>query len=137
MAANKLMDIFMQDKKSIAVVVDEFGGTAGIITLEDIMEEIFGEIEDEHDNREWVARQIADNEYMLSGRLEIDTANSKFDINFPESENYVTIAGYILHHYQKFPKLNDTIQIENYTFKIIQAHNNRIDLVKLTINPKN
>jgi CBS domain containing-hemolysin-like protein len=137
MAANKLRDIFMQDKKSIAVVVDEFGGTAGIITLEDIMEEIFGEIEDEHDNREWVARQIADNEYMLSGRLEIDTANSKFDINFPESENYVTIAGYILHHYQKFPKLNDTIQIENYTFKIIQAHNNRIDLVKLTINPKN
>ena len=101
------------------------------------MEEIFGDIEDEHDNREWVARQIADNEYMLSGRLEIDTANSKFDINFPESENYVTIAGYILHHYQKFPKLNDTIQIENYTFKIIQAHNNRIDLVKLTINPKN
>ena len=136
MAANKLMDIFMQEKKSIAVVVDEFGGTAGIVTLEDIMEEIFGEIEDEHDNREWVARQIADNEYMLSGRLEIDTANAKFDINFPESENYVTIAGYILHHYQKFPKLNDTIQIENYTFKVIQAHNNRIDLVKLTINTK-
>jgi CBS domain containing-hemolysin-like protein len=136
MAANKLMDIFMQEKKSIAVVVDEFGGTAGIITLEDIMEEIFGEIEDEHDNREWVARQVADNEYMLSGRLEIDTANSKFDINFPESENYVTVAGFILHHYQKFPKLNDTIKIENYTFKIIQAHNNRIDLVKLTVNNK-
>jgi CBS domain containing-hemolysin-like protein len=136
MAANKLMDIFMQEKKSIAVVVDEFGGTAGIVTLEDIMEEIFGEIEDEHDNREWVARQVADNEYMLSGRLEIDTANSKFDINFPESENYVTVAGFILHHYQKFPKLNDTIKIENYTFKIIQAHNNRIDLVKLTVNNK-
>ena len=137
MAANKLMDIFMQDKKSIAVVVDEFGGTAGIVTLEDIIEEIFGEIEDEHDNREWIARQINDNEYMLSGRLEIDTANTKFDINLPESENYVTIAGYILHYYQKFPKLNDTIQIENYTFKIIQAHNNRIDLVKLTINKEN
>jgi CBS domain containing-hemolysin-like protein len=136
MAANKLMDIFMQEKKSIAVVVDEFGGTAGIVTLEDIMEEIFGEIEDEHDNREWVARQVADNEYMLSGRLEIDTANSKFDINFPESENYVTVAGFILHHYHKFPKLNDTIKIENYTFKIIQAHNNRIDLVKLTVNNK-
>ena len=136
MAANKLMDIFMQEKKSIAVVVDEFGGTAGIVTLEDIIEEIFGEIEDEHDNREWVARQIADNEYILSGRLEIDTANSKFDFDIPESDNYVTIAGYILHHYQKFPKLNDTIEIENYTFKIMQAHNNRIDLVKLITNNK-
>ena len=102
----------MTRKKSLAVVVDEFGGTSGIVSLEDIVEEILGEIEDEHDNREWVARQITDNEYILSGRLEIDTANSKFDFDIPESDNYVTIAGYILHHYQKFPKLNDTIEIE-------------------------
>ena len=131
MAANKLMDIFMQEKKSIAVVVDEFGGTAGIVTLEDIMEEIFGEIEDEHDNREYTAKQINEHEYVLSGRLEIDAANSQFELGIPESDNYITVAGYILYHYQKFPKLNETIRIDNFTFKVLAAHNNRIDLVKL------
>ena len=133
MAANKLMNMFMQDKRSIALVVDEFGGTAGIVTLEDIMEEIFGEIEDEHDNKEYVAKQLADNDYILSGRLEIDNVNLLFDLDLPESDNYVTVAGFILHHYEKFPKLNDTIRISNWTFKILQAHNNRIDLVKLTV----
>lgn len=132
MAANKLMDIFMQEKKSIAVVVDEFGGTAGIVTLEDIMEEIFGEIEDEHDNREYTAKQINEHEYVLSGRLEIDAANSQFELGIPESDNFITVAGYILYHYQKFPKLNETIRIDNFTFKVLAAHNNRIDLVKLT-----
>lgn len=134
MAANKLMKIFMQDKRSIALVVDEFGGTAGIVTLEDIMEEIFGEIEDEHDSKEYVAKQLADNEYVLSGRLEIDNVNLLFDLNIPESDNYVTVAGFILHHYEQFPKLNDTIRISNWTFKILQAHNNRINLVKLIIH---
>lgn len=134
MPANKLMDIFMQTKKSIAVVIDEFGGTSGIVTLEDIMEEIFGEIEDEHDNKKFTAKKISDNEYLLSGRIEIDAANSDFGLDLPESDEYMTIAGYILHNYKAFPKLNDTIKIENYTFKIIQAHNNRIDLVRLTIN---
>ena len=134
MAANKLMKILMQDKRSIALVVDEFGGTAGIVTLEDIMEEIFGEIEDEHDSKEYVAKQLADNEYVLSGRLEIDNVNLLFDLNIPESDNYVTVAGFILHHYEQFPKLNDTIRISNWTFKILQAHNNRINLVKMTIH---
>ena len=134
MAANKLMKILMQDKRSIALVVDEFGGSAGIVTLEDIMEEIFGEIEDEHDSKEYVAKQLADNEYVLSGRLEIDNVNLLFDLNIPESDNYVTVAGFILHHYEQFPKLNDTIRISNWTFKILQAHNNRINLVKLTIH---
>ena len=134
MAANKLMDIFMHKKQSIAVVVDEFGGTSGIVTLEDIMEEIFGEIEDEHDSKEYTATQLNDHEYILSGRCEISTINEQFGIDLPESESYVTIAGYILHDYQTFPKLNDTIQIGQYTFKILQAYNNRIDMVKLTIN---
>lgn len=133
MAANKLMDIFMHKKISIAVVVDEFGGTSGIVTLEDIMEEIFGEIEDEHDNFEYTATKLNDNEYILSGRFEISSANEQFGLNIPESDSYVTVAGFILHNYQTFPKLNDTITIDNFTFKILQAHNNRIDMVKLTI----
>lgn len=136
MAASKLMDIFMQRKKSIAVVVDEFGGTAGIVTLEDIMEEIFGEIEDEHDVKEYHAEKISDTEYILSGRLEIDEINQKFELGLEEDENYLTIAGYILYKYQKFPKLNETITIDNYTFKILEAHNNRIDLLRLKINEK-
>lgn len=133
MAANKLMDIFMHGKRSIAVVVDEFGGTAGIVTLEDIMEEIFGEIEDEHDNREYTAKKISDSEYVLSGRLEIDNLNEEFGLGLPESDDYVTLAGFILHHYETFPKQNETIRIEKWTFKVLQAHNNRIDLVKMTV----
>lgn len=136
MAASKLMDIFMQRKKSIAVVVDEFGGTAGIVTLEDIMEEIFGEIEDEHDIKEYRAEKISDTEYILSGRLEIDEINQRFEIGLEEDENYLTIAGFILYKYQKFPKLNETITIDNYTFKVLEAHNNRIDLVRVKINDK-
>lgn len=134
MAANKLMDIFMQQKKSIAVVVDEFGGTSGIVTLEDIMEEIFGEIEDEHDVKEYRAEQVSEDEYIFSGRLEIDEINEKFELKLPKDENYLTIAGYILYHYQKFPKLNETVTIDNQLFKILKAYNNRIDLVKVKIN---
>lgn len=134
MPANKLMDIFMQTKKSIAVVIDEFGGTSGIVTLEDIMEEIFGEIEDEHDNKEYTAKRISDTEYLLSGRMEIDTANTTLGLELPESDEYMTIAGYILHQYKAFPKVNEKINIGNYTFKIVQAHDNRIDLVKVTTN---
>lgn len=133
MAAQKLMKIFMQEKKSIAVVVDEFGGTAGIVTLEDIFEEIFGEIEDEHDTREYVARQVADNEYLFSGRLEIEEINSKFGLNIPESDDYDTIAGFILFHHQHFPKLNEVIRIDPFTLKCVKITNNRIDLVRVTV----
>jgi len=133
MAAQKLMKIFMQQKKSIAVVVDEFGGTAGIITLEDIMEEIFGEIEDEHDNRDYTAEKTGENEYLLSGRLEVKNANAKFNLNIPESEEYDTIAGFILNHHQHFPKLNEVLKIEGFSFKCIKVTNNRIELVKITV----
>ena len=131
MPANKLMHSLLKEKKSIAVVIDEFGGTAGIVTLEDIIEEIFGEIEDEHDINEYVLKKVADGEYLLSGRLEIDTINRKLNLSLPESDEYVTLAGLLLHHYQKIPKLNDSIEIDDWTFKVVQATNNRIELVKL------
>jgi CBS domain containing-hemolysin-like protein len=131
MAAQKLMKIFMLQKKSIAVVVDEFGGTAGIVTLEDIMEEIFGEIEDEHDNRGYVAEQTSENEYIFSGRLEIETINARFNLNIPESDAYETIAGFILQNHQHFPKLNEIIRIEGFTIKCVKVTNNRIELVKV------
>ena len=121
----------MLQKKSIAVVVDEFGGTAGIITLEDIIEEIFGEIEDEHDNRGYMAEQTGEKEYIFSGRLEVKTANAKFNLEIPESDEYETIAGFILHNHQHFPKLNEVIRIEGFTIKCVKVTNNRIELVKV------
>ena len=133
MAANKLMKVLMQEKKSMAVVVDEFGGTAGIVTLEDLVEEIFGEIEDEHDMKSYVARKVSDDEYLISGRMEIDTLNEKFNLELPESDDYVTIAGYILHFYQKFPKLNESIVIDKYTFKIIKVTATKIELVRMKV----
>ena len=133
MAANKLMKVLMQDKKSMAVVVDEFGGTSGIVTLEDLVEEIFGEIEDEHDIKSYVAKKVGDDEYLLSGRIEIDTLNEKFDLELPESDDYVTIAGFILHFYQKFPKLNETIVIDKYSFKIIKVTATKIELVRMKV----
>lgn len=132
MAAQKLMKLFMQQKKSIAVVVDEFGGTAGIITLEDIMEEIFGEIEDEHDMKDYTAEQVNDNEYLLAGRLEVKVANDKFNLEIPETDEYETIAGFILFHHQHFPVLNETIRIENFSIKCMKVTNNRIELIKMT-----
>jgi len=134
MAAQKLMKIFLLQKKSLAVVVDEFGGTAGIVTLEDIMEEIFGEIEDEHDNNDYIAEQTAENEYIFSGRLEVDNINSHFNLNIPESDEYETLAGFILHNHQHFPKLNEIIRIDRFTIKCVKVTNNRIELVKLAIS---
>lgn len=134
MAAQKLMHIFLQQKKSLGVVVDEFGGTSGIVSLEDIVEEIFGDIEDEHDSTKYIATQVGDNEYMLSARLEIDKVNELFDLGLPESDDYMTVGGYILHEYQSFPKLNEVITIGCYEFRIIKSTMTKIELVKLKVN---
>lgn len=134
MAAQKLMHIFLQQKKSLGVVIDEFGGTSGIVSLEDIVEEIFGDIEDEHDSTKYIATQVGDNEYMLSARLEIDKVNELFDLGLPESDDYMTVGGYILHDYQSFPKLNEVITIGRYEFRIIKSTMTKIELVKLKVN---
>jgi CBS domain containing-hemolysin-like protein len=131
MAANKLMKLFMQQKKSIAVVVDEFGGTAGIVALEDLVEEIFGDIEDEHDTSNYVCKQVEEHAYVLSARLEIEKVNETFDLHLPESDEYITVGGLILNRYQSFPKLHEVITIDNYHFKIIKMSETKIDLVKL------
>ncbi len=133
MAAQKLMQIFLAQKKSIGVVVDEFGGTSGIVSLEDIVEEIFGDIEDEHDNTNYIARQITDNDYLLSGRLEIDKANELFNLGLPESGEYKTISGLILNTYQSFPKLNEVVNVGKYHFKIIKKTMTKIELVRLHV----
>lgn len=131
MVAHKLMRIFKQQKRSLAVVVDEFGGVSGIVALEDLIEEILGDIEDEHDTTSIVAKQISENEYIFSGRIDIEKANETFGLNLPESENYQTIGGLILNECQSIPKVNDVIQTENFTFKIIKVSANKIELVKL------
>lgn len=133
MPANKLMQTFMQKKKTLGVVIDEFGGTSGIVSLEDIVEEIFGDIEDEHDNSNYVAKQISENEFILSARLEIDKVNEKFNVKLPESEEYMTIGGLILNYYQSFPKLNEVVTIDDFEFKIVKNTMTKIELVRLKV----
>ena len=133
MTANTLMKMLLQEKRSIAVVVDEFGGTAGIVTLEDLVEEIFGEIEDEHDMKSLISKQLSEKEYLVSGRLEVDLLNEKFDLDLPESDDYQTIAGYILHNYQKFPKVNEIIDIGRYSMKIVKVTSTKIELVRIKV----
>ena len=134
MAASKLMQTFLQQKKSLGVVVDEFGGTSGIVSLEDIVEEIFGEIEDEHDNAKYIAKKTSDGEFILSARLEIDKVNDRFDLDLPESDEYMTVGGLILHYYQSFPKLNEIVKVGRFEFKIIKNTMTKIELVRLKVN---
>lgn len=136
MPAQKLMQILLQQKKSLGVVVDEFGGTSGIVSLEDIVEEIFGEIEDEHDSLKYVAKQTGEHEYLLSARLEIDKVNEMFNLDLPESEEYMTVGGLILNAYRSFPKLNEIVKIEKFEFKIIKNATAKIELVQLTVLPE-
>ncbi len=133
MSARKMMRMLMQQKKSIGVVVDEFGGTSGIVSLEDIVEEIFGDIEDEHDNSNLVALNNPDGTYTLSARLEIDKVNQMFDLDLPESEDYMTVGGLILHEYENFPKINEVVRVGKYEFKIIKNTMTKIELVRLKV----
>jgi CBS domain containing-hemolysin-like protein len=131
MNANKLLHILLQERKSLAVVVDEFGGTSGIVTIEDIMEEIFGEIEDEHDTDELVEKELSENAYIFSGKLQIDYLNKKYNLKIIDSEEYETLAGFIFYHLGRIPAVNEQFYIGNYIFKILKLNNKRLELVYL------
>lgn len=136
MLANKMMRRLLAEKKSMAVVVDEFGGTAGLVTLEDLVEEIFGEIQDEHDRDNLIIRQISSDTYELSGRAEIEAVNEQFGLDLREAEDYQTVAGYILHNLEAFPALGDTFDIGHFSFKILKTSAAKIELVSLKVLPQ-
>lgn len=132
MLANKLLTSFIKDQKSMAIVVDEFGGTAGLVTIEDIIEEIFGEIDDEHDFVEFVDKQLSPNEFLFSGRLEVGYLNEKYRLNIPESDEYDTLAGFIISQHQSIPKPQEVITLDNFRIKVAKMDRTRIDLLHLT-----
>lgn len=134
MFARTLMSELLQQRKTIAVVVDEFGGTSGIITMEDLVEEIFGDIEDEYDINTNIAKKVAENEYIISGRMEIDQLNEMFDFTLHQEDDYTTVAGFILHNIQRFPTIYETIEIDNFTFKILKVTQRKIEITKLIVN---
>lgn len=134
MAAKTLMHTFLQQKKSLGVVVDEFGGTSGIVALEDIVEEIFGDIEDEHDSSNYICKPTHDGEFVVSARLEIDKVNELLHIELPESDDYKTVGGLILDRFQSFPKLNEVVIVDDkFEFKVVKSTQTKIELVKLKI----
>ena len=130
MSATDLIGKFTRERKSIAWVVDEFGGTAGIITMEDVLEELFGEIQDEYDTEEFVEKQLAENEFMFSGRMELDYLEEKYGFEFGEEESE-TLSGYIIHYHEKIPRQKERIIIDDYEFDIINVSDTRIETVKM------
>jgi len=132
MSATDLINKFTRERKSIAWVVDEFGGTAGIITMEDLLEEIFGEIQDEYDTEEFVEKQISENEYIFSGRLEVDYLNEKYNFEFPVSETE-TLSGYIINYHETIPRQKERIIIDDYEFDVLSVTDTRIEMVKLKV----
>lgn len=133
MPANRLLKIFVEEKRNVALVVDEFGGTSGMVTIEDVLEEIVGDIEDEHDINELTEKIIDVNEYIFSARLEIDYLNEKYNLNLPEKDEYETLAGMILFYHGSIPRTNEIIKIRNFTFKILRVTETRLELVNLKV----
>ncbi|MDA3929766.1 MAG: CBS domain-containing protein, partial [Prolixibacteraceae bacterium] len=133
MLANNLLGQFIKNKKTIAIVVDEFGGTSGLVTAEDILEEIFGEIEDEHDTDNLTFKKIKENEWIFSARHEINYLNEKYNFNLPENDEYDTIAGLIINSQEDIPKINTITTIRNFEFRILKATDIRIELVLMKI----
>jgi putative hemolysin len=136
MLAHKLLASFIKDQKSMAIVVDEFGGTAGLVTIEDLIEEIFGEIDDEHDLSEFVEKRITDTEFIFSGRLEVSYLNDKYRINIPESDEYDTLAGFVISQHQSIPKPQEIIDINQFRIKVVKMDRTRVDLLQFSILKK-
>ena len=131
MTANDILNLFIKERKSIALVIDEFGGTSGLLTIEDIIEEIFGEIQDEHDLLEHKEVKVSENQFIFSGRHEIDYLNDKYNLNLPESDDYETLSGYIVNHCESIPKLNEQIKVGPFIFEILEVEQTRVETVKL------
>jgi len=134
MQASDALTLFIKQRKNIAVVVDEFGGTSGLVTIEDIIEEIFGEINDEFDKASFFEKKTGENEYIFSGRLEIDYLNEKYHFGIPESEDYNTLAGYIISHYESIPVQNEMISIDRFVFRILQVSEKKVEQVMLKLH---
>ncbi|MEZ4996767.1 MAG: hemolysin family protein [Bacteroidales bacterium] len=134
MTANRVLRLLSDAKKSIALVVDEFGGTAGVITIEDVLEEIVGDIEDEHDTSDLVEKKISDREYILSGRLDIDYLNEEYDLGLPESDEYTTLAGLILYAHGNIPRQQEKIRVGSNLFIVLRSSSTKVELLKLQID---
>jgi len=130
---NHILDLFIKKRKSIALVIDEFGGTAGLLTIEDVVEQLFGEIEDEHDKIELINKKISDNEYIFSGRHKIDFLNEKYNLILPDSQDYETLSGLIVYFNENIPKINSVIEINQFQFEVLEVKMTKIQKVKLTI----
>ena len=136
MPLQAMLETFTKRKASIAVVIDEFGGTAGIISLEDVLEQIFGEIEDEHDVEDTVEKQVAENEYVFSCRLEVEYLNEKYGLGIAESEEYDTLAGYIIYRYKELPVAGTQMEFDGLKIKILRTTRSRIELARVEMTKK-
>ncbi|MFK7756064.1 MAG: hemolysin family protein [Flavobacteriales bacterium] len=134
MPANEVLEYLIKEKRNLAVVVDEFGGTSGIITIEDIIEELFGEIEDEHDNEDFTEKMISETEFLFSARLEIDYLNHKYGIELPENDEYETLGGMVVHFLEEIPTQNSKVEMDKFTIEVLSVTNTKIEEVKVFIN---
>ncbi|RZW47495.1 MAG: HlyC/CorC family transporter, partial [Flavobacteriaceae bacterium] len=137
MLVNDVLNLLIKKRKSISVVLDEYGGTSGIMTVEDIVEELFGEIEDEHDSIELIEEKLSDTSFEFSARLEVDYLNETYKLNLPENENYETLGGLIVNSTEEIPQQNEKVKIDNFLFTILEVSNTKIDLVSLEIKVDN
>lgn len=133
MPGKELLELFAEKSGNVAVVVDEYGGTSGIVTIEDVIEEIFGEIEDEHDREEWVEENLGDGEFLFSARVDIDYLNDEYNLNLEENEEYGTLGGFIIHQLESIPSAGTQLEVNNMTFIVEEVSDHRIDLVRIIV----